>query len=219
MNMCVCGENQCTLSGKGGGRAPPSPPTRRSLLCSMVAEFMLSGDVGYCNAIRRTLIGELHTEAPFEVLVRCNTSCQTDEFLAHRIGLIPFRRVGNGDSMTLRVSAGNGSTTATAGDLVGCAFEPVHPTIPIMLLGAFQKIDLTVFFDCQSTTKHVRYCPCAAVGMQSIDTLTHRLTFETLGAQAPPKLLLGALDHFEARVDRALKALAHQPATPPKTHC
>jgi len=151
--------------------------------------------------------------------VRCNTSCQTDEFLAHRIGLIPFRRVGNGDSLTLHVCGVAGSTTATAGDLVGCAFEPVHPTIPIMLLGSGQKIDLTVYFDSQSTTKHVRYCPCAAVGMQNIDSHTHKLKFETLGTETPPTLLLGALDLFDARVDRALKALAHQPATPPKSRC
>ena len=66
-----------------------------------MASFVLDGGAGFCNAVRRSLIGDVAMWAPCEVDVRINTSCETDEYLAHRIGMVPFRRVGHGEEMTL----------------------------------------------------------------------------------------------------------------------
>lgn len=52
---------------------------------------MLSNcDVSLANALRRILIAEVPTMAPHLVSVIENTSVLHDEFLAQRIGLIPF---------------------------------------------------------------------------------------------------------------------------------
>ena len=53
------------------------------------ASFALKGSAGFCNAVRRTLLSDLYMWAPKEILIRSNMSCQTDEYLAHRIGMIP----------------------------------------------------------------------------------------------------------------------------------
>lgn len=174
----------------------------------MKGQFVLSGGPGFCNAVRRTLLSDVTAWAPYEVVVRDNTSCQTDEFLAHRIGLVPFRRVGNGDEMCLEA---RGPCTVRAKDLVGPGFEAVHPEIELMVLAdAAQHLDLTVRFDERPASAHARYATCAAVGMVRVDADRHRVTFETHGDRDPKAVLLEALDHLDARVDRALQALAHK---------
>ena len=184
----------------------------------MKGAFALSGGVGFCNAVRRTLLSDLEAEAPCEAVVRTNTSCQTDEFLAHRLGLVPFRRVGNGDTMELRAQ---GPCTVCARDLVGPAFAAVHPDLEVMVLGdARQRLDLTLRFDKRAASAHARYATCAGVGMaEGEGGGTHVLRFETNDGSPPQDRLLEALDKLEARVDGALLQLARQPATPPRSMC
>ena len=74
--------------------------------------FALPGGPGFCNAVRRTLLSDVEAWAAHEIDVRVNTSCQTDEFLAHRIGLVPFQRVGHGDTLELQTQ---GPCVCTAG--------------------------------------------------------------------------------------------------------
>lgn len=188
-------------------------------------KFLLPGGVGFCNAVRRTLLEDVHSWAPARVTVHCNTTCQTDEFLAHRIGLIPFRPAGTLDPnadpdqlLPLRVDL-TGPRTVVAGDLSSGTFEPVHPNLPVMLLGPDHRLCLSVHMDRQPAKKHARYAPCAAVGMQRADETHHELQFSTVDGRQPKSLLLEALDHLEARVDRALQQLAHPPAHPPKSFC
>lgn len=183
----------------------------------MLGHFRIPGGVGFCNSVRRTLLSDLSAWAPKEVVVRCNKSFQTDEYLAHRIGLVPFKRVGNGDTMTLRAT---GPCVVDCTHFVGPAFQPVHDDIEIIHLDTGQTIDMTIVFDRQLSSKHARYCPCAAVGMTVPDTNGEcAITFESCGAESPKELMLSALDAFERRVDRALLALANQPTTPPKSFC
>lgn len=179
--------------------------------------MLLPGGVGFCNAVRRALVADVRMWAPCEVEVRANTSCQTDEFLAHRIGLVPFRRVADGgkNEMTLRVQG----RTALAGDLSGPNFEAVHAGVEIVPLGPGQALDLTVRFDERAGRAHARYACCAAVGMEEDASGHHRLRFETLDGRSTTAALREALDALEARVDGALRQLAHQPAEPPRSMC
>ena len=183
----------------------------------MKGAFVLDGGVGFCNAVRRALLSDVRAWAPYEVELRVNTSCVTDEFLAHRLGLLAFRRVADGaaDEATLRVAG----RVAHARDLVSVNFEPVHPDVEIVPLGPGQSLDLTLRLDQQPASKHARYAPCAAVGMEAVDEHRFRLTFETVDDRPPLHALREALDALDARVDAALLQLAHQPATPPRGMC
>ena len=184
--------------------------------------------------------------APFQLTIRTNTSCHTDEFVAHRIGLVPFKRVGNGDTMEIKMC---GPCTVYARDVIGPAFEAVFPSIEISRLGPRQELDLTVHFDEQFASKHARYAPCAAVGMLSLglrrsegkrnDAQSHdrwndesdsddddstdkeecKISFEIIDGRTPVELMYSALDRLEQRVDNALVALGNQPIHPPKSMC
>ena len=161
----------------------------------------LAGGTGFCNALRRTLISDIYGEAPYKVTVRKNTSYQTDEFIAHRIGMIPFRRVGNGDTMHLHVQARD----ATSADFTGSAFVPCSNAV-VMRMNKGQELDVTVHFDRQLGSKHARYAMCAAVRMQ--DCPNHddrcRISFETIDGTDGKHMMLQALDRLESRVDDAL---------------
>lgn len=183
----------------------------------MKGDALLAGGVGFCNAVRRALLSDVCAWAPREIELRVNTSCVTDEFLAHRIGLLAFRRVADGaaDVATLRVSG----RVARASDFVSVNFEPVHGDVEIVPLGPKQSIDLTVRFDRQPASKHARYASCAAVGMVEEAGGMHRLRFDTVDDRPPAHVLREALDALDARVERALQQLARQPAEPPRGMC
>lgn len=183
----------------------------------MAAVVKLHGDVGFCNAVRRTLLADVPAWAPYQLTVRANTSTMNDEFLAHRIGLVPFRRVGNGTAMTLTA---HGPCTVRAGDVVGPAFEPVHPGIEVATLAASQELDVTIHFDERTGATHARYQTCAGVGMCAAPDGTHHiLRFDSVHGTPARDLFFAALDRLDARVDGALHALAHQPSERPRSVC
>jgi hypothetical protein len=179
------------------------------------ATFTITENTGFCNALRRTLLSDIQTWAPKELLVRVNMSCQTDEFIAHRIGMIPFEKVGEGDKISLSAM---GPRKVLTKDFEGIAFRPIYDNIEVIVLDKDQRIDLTVIFDKQCASKHARYSPCAAVGMTRTNEGHHKLSFESIDSQTPTELLLCALDHLDERIDKALHAMA-QPSPVPKSMC
>lgn len=180
------------------------------------AAFVLSGGVGFGNAVRRTLLADVVGAAACEVTVRANTSCLADEYLAHRLGLVPLRRVGAGDALELDAA---GPCVVLARDLTSPAYEPVHGDIELAVLGAGERLRLTARVDEQPARAHARYAVCAAVGLRPLDAERCELAFETVDERDPRAALREALDHLDARCERALQALAHQPAEPPRSFC
>lgn len=178
------------------------------------------GGTGFANALRRALCSDIESWAPCHVDVRSNTSCQHDEYIAHRIGLVPFRRIVKDGPDEMRVDR-TGPCTVTAADLVGPSFDPVHPGIEVIVLGKDQRLDATVTFDRKPASKHARYARCAAVGMRHNHADgTHDILFEPLDPKEPPhEAMHDALDAIERRVDDALRQLADQPSVPPKSMC
>ena len=52
--------------------------------------FELHTNTAFPNALRRALRSDVERYAPSTITIRDNTSSQTDEYIAHRIGMIPF---------------------------------------------------------------------------------------------------------------------------------
>eukprot|EP00890_Picochlorum_soloecismus_P006604 jgi/Picsp_1/769/NSC_04258-R1_dna-directed rna polymerase ii subunit rpb3-a len=73
-----------TLSGN-------QPTLEIRKLDSLYCEFLLTGtDVSIANALRRVILAEVPTIAIELVEIEKNTTVLNDEFLAHRLGLIPL---------------------------------------------------------------------------------------------------------------------------------
>ena len=80
--------------GKGFGAEgfPGEPEIKILELSQYVLRFeLLNTDLSVANSLRRIIISEIPTMAIDLVEVHENTSALHDEFIAHRIGLIPLR--------------------------------------------------------------------------------------------------------------------------------
>ena len=177
-------------------------------------EFRLQGGIGFANAVRRSLISDTTSWAPHEIHVRSNTSCQTDEFLAHRIGLIPFRKTSNPTTEELKLTA-HGPCVVRCDAFRGAGFEPIYPSIHVMELGDGQQLDLSVSFGRGTGRKHARYATVSAVGLSpSPEDGSYVLSFESHPDDARERVE-EALMNLKNRVDAALQSLGSE--SPPPT--
>jgi len=162
-------------------------------------EYILPVSTGLANALRRSIIMDIEAWAPERVTFEINTSCQTDEYIAHRIGLIPFRKIGNGTEMNINVKG----RTAMVSDLVGPSFEFVNDTEIIEMIEK-QELKATVHFSQKKGKVHARYKLCSGVGIQILNNDMYKLVFETLDQQEPDDILKKAIESLHQKVDDAL---------------
>jgi hypothetical protein len=162
-------------------------------------EYYLTSSVGTVNAIRRAIIMDIESWAADTVTFEKNSSCQTDEYIAHRIGMIPFVKVGNGETMQIHVKG----KTAHASDLTGPSFKMVKD-VEIIEMNEEQELKATVHFNYKAGSVHARYKMCAAVSMQLLNNGQYKLHFETLNDDEPDDVLKRAISAIESKIDRAI---------------
>jgi hypothetical protein len=179
---------------------------------------LLGGEVGLCNALRRTLVTDLESWAPCRLEYRVNTSCETDEFLAHRLGLIPFQGVEEGSTMELKATGPCTVTTASLVRSSGSA-SPLHDNLPLMLLGKGQALDLTVHFAFAKASTHARHCPVGAVGMVKQQTGGFLLSFELLDNRSARDAVAQTCASLDGVFQDALLQLSQQDEEPPRSMC
>ena len=110
-----------------------------------------------------------------EVVIRRNTSCQPDEYIAHRLGLVPF--VFHDDAFP-NVSLGVHGREATSKDFTGCDPLTCPYDIPIIKLGPGQCIDLDVAFEKGCGSEHAKYSHVDSVSY-AITASGSKLSYET----------------------------------------
>ncbi|KAI9741303.1 MAG: 45 kDa subunit of RNA polymerase II [Cirrosporium novae-zelandiae] len=76
--------------------------TVREAVSNRVDFTMSNIDLGFANSIRRTMLAEVPTMAIDLVEIQANTSVLADEFIAHRLGLIPLSSKGIDDVLYTR---------------------------------------------------------------------------------------------------------------------
>jgi DNA-directed RNA polymerase alpha subunit len=173
---------------------------------------------GVVNALRRVIVSERESWAPYQVVIERNTSGHTDEYLAHRIGLIPFRkeeREADGDGLRLDQTGG----LVCARDLEGSGFVAVHGNIPIVSLGKNSELKLNVVFDKRNGRSHARYCSLSAVSIQRRDE-DFSLLFETHDPLVSTSLVVDkGIELLCEKVEDMLRQLDDQPKVAPTSMC
>lgn len=160
--------------------------------------------VRFANALRRALMQDVSSWAPDRVTFVENTTCQPDEFIAHRIGQIPMRPMREGASTRLHLSvSGRDATTA---DLVG-EFASAQP-ITIMRMREGQTLECVVEMRRSTANEHARWGMLAAVGYEAQPNGDVAMHFETINGESPMRFLREGLEALRSRCDGVLSKLA-----------
>ncbi len=114
------------------------------------------------NALRRALISEIPVFAIEDVTFYENTSAVWDEYIAHRLGLIPLRAkwgTYNESSEVHMYLEAQGPAEVTAGDLQiqDPGVEVVDPEIPIVRLREGQRLRLEAVAKVGTAKEHAKW--------------------------------------------------------------
>lgn len=162
--------------------------------------FVVIGNQGIANAIRRALMNNVSNVAPANVLFRENTSCQSDEYIAHRIGLVPFKKVSDADIGAIQLHLRAKSTSCFAEDFVGVNDIAPCLNVPIMKLGAGQTIDISVTFEVGTGEDHARFSHIGPVSFCDKGNENH-LSFSTFGGKSGTEYSIQALEALLRMLD------------------
>jgi len=160
--------------------------------------FELHCDIFTANALRRALISDIPTIAPNTIVIRKNTSCQTDEYIAHRIGLIPFSQKS---ATTIGIAKLDVSDrAANTHDIVG-NYSSVHNMV-IMKLIEGQCLDVDINFDTKTGLTHSRYSSVAAAAYEKCGDVL-KFKFEVINDLSCVEVLQKAMQSLMMRLDNA----------------
>lgn len=159
---------------------------------------MKAKDIMTANALRRALLQDVETFAPANVKFYANTSCQTDEYIAHRIGLIPFLCDECIDLSIERLEVKVSNRTVTTRDLVG-KFKSMYDIDIIKLIDG-QDIHAHVYFEKGTGEKHARFSPVSAVGYE-VDGDKIHFSFESINGQNPSIHFKKAVQSIRKRLE------------------
>jgi len=155
-------------------------------------------NIHIANAIRRSLVSGISRWAPKCVHITKNTSCQTDEYIAHRIGLIPFVHTTGNANMRLHVTGRPAQTV----DLLGESFVPFE-NICIMHMIENQELEIEVEFECGTGAQHTKFSHVSVVGYKLQEDETVQMNFEVITSESPRLHLRDALKSLRLQLDDA----------------
>jgi DNA-directed RNA polymerase subunit D len=148
--------------------------------------------VQFVNAIRRCILRDVMSTTIDSVTFHKNSTCFWDEYISHRLGLMPIE--GDGD-LHLDV-ANNGDKIVSVGSdqLVGPTAK-VCGVMPIVELGKGDHIKLTVHTRKGCGSEHARFIPCVAY-FQNHETHID-MYVETTSARKNAEIFSEGLDKVE----------------------
>jgi DNA-directed RNA polymerase subunit D len=162
-----------------------------------MATFTISGArTGLANAIRRSMSGSVACFAIDKITFYENTSAMFDEYIAHRIGLVPIRTPASGytdtDEILFTLEA-TGPSTVYSKDLVSAdkEVEVANDAIPIMKLGADQKLRIEAKAVMGTGAKHSKFQP-GFVTYDEVKEGTFNFTVESFGQMTPAEMVAKA---------------------------
>lgn len=148
-------------------------------------------NIGLANALRRSLLDLTQSYAVDKVMFQVNTTCMPDEYIAHRLGMIPFLHSSSQTFTEAFIDVLG--RNIVSGDIQGA--DAASENIPIIHMLPNQRLQCKLIFRKSSGIEHSRFCQVAAVGYH-VEKDTVHLSFETINKESPLKLFqlaVGAL--------------------------
>ena len=170
----------------------------------LTCTFKIHGDLNFANALRRSLLSDIVTVAPNSVTVTKNTSCMPDEYIAHRIGLVPFKRVGmdttDVEKTVARICVHGRDVLCD--DITSAHFLPCRKGT-IMSMTSIQSIELQINFESNSASKHSRFLPIGPVSYKHASESEIEMSFTSITNESPLVYLRAALAFMQKRIHQA----------------
>ncbi len=158
------------------------------------ATFTLSGARnGQANALRRSISGSVQCFAIDRITFYENTSSMFDEYIAHRVGLVPIKTPASGynekDEILFSLEA-TGPATVYSKDLVSAdkEVEVANEKIPLIKLGAEQKIRIEGKAVLGNGARHSKFQPGFVTYEEAGDD-SFAFSIESFGQMNPAEIV------------------------------
>ncbi len=165
----------------------------------------------FANALRRSAMSSVPCMAIDKVTFYENTSAMFDEYIAHRLGLIPVttpKDSKSGDEVLLSLTE-EGPKTVYSKDLKSSdkVVKVANPDIPIIKLAEGQKIRLDAKAIVGSGVKSSKFQPGLATYKANDSGDEFEIYIESFGQIPAPEILSRTLDIISADVKEITKEL------------
>ena len=174
--------------------------------------FKISGaNYNLANAIRRLAINTVKCFAIDKVTFYENSSPMFDEYIAHRIGLVPLISPAKGyddqDQISFSLS-GEGPGTIYSKDLKSSdkGVKVANEKIPIIKLAEGQSIKLDAKAVLGSGQRSAKFQPCLAT-YKALSDAEFEFYIETFGQMPPAEILSRTLSIITANVKEVEKQI------------
>ncbi len=173
--------------------------------------FKLDGtNFAFANSLRRSMINNVSSLAIDKVTFYENSSAMFDEYLAHRIGLIPIRTPKDYDEKDEVVFSLNvdGPATVYSKDLVSTSSKVsvANDKIPIIKLAEGQKIKVDAKAICRNAIKSSKFQP-GLVTYKSVGDSSFEFYIETFGQMSPVEIVQKALNAINTELKEVIKEI------------
>lgn len=164
----------------------------------------------FANALRRAMINGVGTLAIDTVTFYDNSSAMFDEYIAHRIGLIPIhtpKDYGEKDEVVFSLSA-EGPGTVYSKELSSTAkgIKVANEKIPIIKLAEGQKLKIDGKAVFRNATKSSKFQP-GLVTYKAIDDNTFEFYVESFGQMTAVEIVHRALSVISEDVKEVYKEI------------
>ena len=184
-----------------------------SILCNLKREgrscsFEVKSDLNFANAIRRSLLERVVRYSPDNVEIEVNTTSQTDEYISHRIGLLPFDLSSQGkdlmceEDLCAEVDVKDRDFLTT--DIKG-AFLPSNSTTVLRMVPG-QRFKAKIRFRKDRGSSHARFSHVDAVSFRESEEGV-KMGFSMLTNEDPGSYLESALTEILEELKKVLAAL------------
>ncbi len=180
-----------------------------------IFRFRLSGtDHATANALRRIAMNSVKTFAIDKVTIHENTSSMFDEYIAHRIGLVPILTPSKGytdaDEILFTLDKqGKGTVYSRDLETSDKVVKVANGNIPIMKLDDEQKLRLEGKAIMGARIAHAKFQPWL-VAYDMKDEGTYEFYVETFGQMPPKEIVNKALEIIKQElkdVEKGVKKL------------